>query len=210
MKQFLKLFTLLITLVYLQLYSPYIISFSKTNYTSIINNISSKIIRFHIIANSNSSNDQLEKIELKTNLLYYLSPYLKNANSHQQVLNILDSYQNSIENYCNNCLHKNGSNNHARVSLEKKFFPERNYGDLTLPSGYYDSLCIYIGNHEGKNWWCIMYPSLCFSPSTFNITSSESKDKLSSILSEEEYNYITNNSSIKINYKLKIKEWLHR
>ena len=110
----------------------------------------------------------------------------------------LDDFQK----IANEVISKNGFNYSAKVQIGNFAFPTKTYGDISLPAGYYDALKVELGKAEGKNWWCVMFPSLCFVDINNGIVPEESKEELQSSLLEEDYNLISSNNS---EYKLKFK-----
>ena len=84
-------------------------------------------------------------------------------------------------------LRDNGCSEPVAVSISNCYFPVKTYGDLTFPSGRYDALRIQIGNAQGKNWWCVLYPPLCFTDLTRGVVPADSKEQLKDVLTDEEY-----------------------
>ena len=87
------------------------------------------------------------------------------------------------------------------AGLTTAYFPEKTYGDCTFPPGEYEALQIKIGEAEGHNWWCVLYPSLCFVDDTHGVVTEEKKEELKNVLTEEEYDTITDTPRIKITFK---------
>lgn len=141
-------------------------------------------LRIHIRANSNLEIDQNVKYEIKNEVVKFLTPYLCNVPSKQQAQDIIKEYTSELENLCNVKLKQKGFNYTTNIKLNNEYFPTRTYDDLTLESGYYDAVIIELGQAKGDNWWCVMYPPLCF------------------------VNKIENNKQIK--YKSKIFEWFSK
>ena len=100
-------------------------------------------------------------------------------------------------------IEENGYNYNVDIEIGNFYFPTKYYGDISLPSGYYDGLRIKIGEAKGQNWWCVMFPPLCFVDVTSGIVPEESKDTLEENLTSEEYNIVSNDSTeFKIKFKL--------
>lgn len=131
--------------------------YSKYVFSDIQNNF----LRLHIIANSDSSSDQILKIKVRDAVLDYATPLLQNSSSKDDAKKILNQNLDALNNVVSSTIHNYGSQDTVETVIGKSKFPERKYGSLILPSGTYDSLQVKIGNAEGQNWWCIMYPSLC-------------------------------------------------
>ncbi len=121
-----------------------------------------QFLRIHIRADSNGHNDQEVKYAVKNAVVEYLAPYLSNATTKQKAMQIVQSQLSSIEQVCNQTLQENGFGYHSKVTLCQENFPDRTYDGVTLPQGVYDALIIELGSGAGNNWWCVVYPPLCF------------------------------------------------
>lgn len=164
-------------------------------------NISKKIIRFHVIGNSNSTYDQTIKMNIKNSIVTYLEPLLKNTSSLNEARNIINNNLSTINTIAQKQLDKYSISYTTSTSLEHTYFPVKQYGNITLPEGNYESVCIRLGSAKGKNWWCVLYPTLCFVDCTYSILPSESNNKLKKSLTSDEYNYIITNPSTNITYQ---------
>ena len=119
-------------------------------------------LRLHIRANSNSEIDQSVKYEIKDMMIEFLTPKLCNVESKNKAIAVVEEYSNLIKSKCLNLLQERGFNYSVNVKIENEFFPTRTYANTTLESGYYDAVIVELGVAEGDNWWCVMYPPLCF------------------------------------------------
>ena len=119
-------------------------------------------LRIHIRADSNDTADQNVKYEVKSAVVDYLTPYLANAKTKQQAMNVVKSHLTGIEQVCDKVLLQNGFSYKSHAKLTTEQFPDRTYGDVTLAAGVYDALIIELGSGSGNNWWCVVYPPLCF------------------------------------------------
>lgn len=119
-------------------------------------------LRIHIRADSNDQADQNVKFQVKSAVVDYLTPYLANAQTKQQAMRVVKSQLSEIERVCDKVLADNGFTYTSHAKLCQEDFPDRNYGDVTLASGVYDALIIELGSGSGNNWWCVVYPPLCF------------------------------------------------
>lgn len=169
--------------------------------------LAEELLRFHVIANSDSTEDQEVKLKVKEQLISYLQPHLSNSNSKAEVMDILDDQLNSITTVANEVLQENGFTYEAKASLSSSTFPVKVYGDITLPPGEYDALRVELGKAEGQNWWCIMFPSLCFVDGTYGFVPEESKEQLKYVLTEDEYDSITS-KKVDVTVKFKVLEWI--
>lgn len=119
-------------------------------------------LRLHIRANSNSEIDQNIKYEIKDELVEFLTPYFCNVTSKNEAIEIVNNLKEKMSEICDEVLRKNGFNYSANVKINNEYFPTRTYSNTTLESGYYDAVIVELGSAEGDNWWCVMYPPLCF------------------------------------------------
>ena len=119
------------------------------------------IIRLHVVANSDSEIDQQQKLLVRDAVVDYLQPSVMQCNDQEQAYSYIASQLVQLESVANNALLAAGSQNTASVTLCEEAFDIRYYDTFTLPSGVYSSLRIKIGDAEGKNWWCVVFPSLC-------------------------------------------------
>lgn len=119
-------------------------------------------LRIHIRANSNSEIDQSVKYKVKDAVVDYLIPVLSTCNTKSQSIDAINANLNHIENVANLVLEQNGFFYKSNAKINNEEFPTRSYGDLTLESGFYDALILNLGTGSGDNWWCVVYPPLCF------------------------------------------------
>ena len=129
------------------------------------------LIRLHVVGNSNSEQDQYVKLQVKDAVVSYLQPLMENVSNKEQAQNFLRDNLATIEQVANVVLEELGEVSRAVVSLGEEAFDTRIYDTFSLPAGIYDSLRIRIGEAEGKNWWCVVFPSLCLP-----VTSDEFQD----------------------------------
>lgn len=124
-------------------------------------------LRIHIRAESNEEQDQAVKYLVKEEVVNYLAPYLAECDSKDKAEKTLADKLEDIANVANETLVKNGFFYGAKASIKKEKFPTRTYNELTLESGFYDALIIELGSAKGDNWWCVVYPPLCFTKGGF-------------------------------------------
>lgn len=154
--------------------------------------IAEGIIRFHVRANSDSYEDQQLKLLVKDRVVTYLEPLLAASGSTQESREILENNTDEIRELALQTLQEEGSSYDVSVYFENSYFPMKSYGDITFPPGEYEAFRIDIGESEGKNWWCVLYPPLCFVDTSYGVLPDESKETLKNILTDDEYNAITN------------------
>ena len=193
-----KRFILLILLLILY------ILVSAISYTNAVcSDIQESVFRLHVIANSDSAEDQNLKYIVRDSVIEYINEISNNASSKDEVILIAQEHLSEIENIALQTIKDNGYNYPVKVSIGNFAFPSKKYGDITLPPGYYDALKIEIGEAAGQNWWCVMFPPLCFVDVTSGVVPDESKEVMKNNLSEEEYDLISGNGAdVEIKFKI--------
>lgn len=172
--------------------------------------ISSSVFRLHVIANSDSESDQNLKYLVRDNLLNYMNNICANCSSKEEAITIAKAHIDDFNQIALNTIHSEGYNYNVTVNIGNFEFPTKYYGDISLPAGYYDALKVEIGNAKGQNWWCVMFPPLCFTDITSGIVPDESKEKLENSLTDEEFAIIANNDKLDLKLKFKILEILNK
>lgn len=119
-------------------------------------------LRIHIRANSNSEEDQAIKYKVKEKIVEYLTPYIANSTNIDEAISCINANIKNIRKQANDVLNKNGFNYTSKAEIRTEQFPTRNYGNVTLDKGEYQALIIELGSGTGDNWWCVMFPPLCF------------------------------------------------
>ncbi len=172
--------------------------------TDLQKDIASEIIRFHVIANSDLEEDQALKLKVKTALTDALRPALDKADSVEEARDILIENLPEMEDLANQVMKDNGFNYTAKASIERGYFPLKVYGDLSLPPGEYEAVRVELGSAKGQNWWCIMFPPLCFVDATYSVVPEDSKEQLKHVLTEEEYDAVFANKKVNVKVKFKL------
>ena len=144
-------------------------------------NTNVEYLRIHIRANSNSEIDQSVKYEIKDELISYLTPYIANCNSKQDAEKLLNENKAELKSLIDSYLKARGFNYTANVVVRNEKFPTRVYGEFTLEEGFYDAVIVELGEAKGDNWWCVVYPPLCF---TGNGCEVKYKSKILEIIKE--------------------------
>lgn len=166
--------------------------------------IAHEIIRFHVIANSDSPQDQALKLKVKEALVEEMSIYLSKAEDIYEAREIISSKLANLQTLAQDLIDNYGYSYPVTVSLESCYFPIKVYGDYTFPAGTYEALRVKIGEAEGQNWWCVMFPPLCFVDETYSIIDEKTDQQLKFLLTEEEYDTLR---SKKVPVKVKFKLW---
>lgn len=168
-----------------------------------------KLIRFHVIANSDSDEDQNLKLKVRDAVINYLQPKLLESESIEESELIIKREYSELEKISKNIILQNGYNYDVKIGIDYSEFPTKQYSNVVLPAGEYKALKIIIGKGSGKNWWCVMFPPLCFVDEEKGIIDKDTDDKLREVLTEEEYNLIaqkTSNQTNRVQIKFKIVE----
>ncbi len=129
------------------------------------NSESVEYLRIHIRANSNSERDQNIKYEIKDKVISYLTPYIANCKTKEQAEGVLTENKAELTSFIDDLLKSEGFSYSSSVVIRNEKFPTRVYGEFTLEEGFYDAVIVELGNAKGDNWWCVVYPPLCFSGS---------------------------------------------
>lgn len=175
--------------------------------SAVSTDISDSVFRLHVIANSNSDEDQNLKYKVRDNLLNYMNNICKDCTSKEEAINIVSEHQEEFKQVALETIKNEGYSYDVKIEIGNFEFPTKQYGDISLPAGFYDALKVEIGKAEGRNWWCVMFPSLCFVDISSGIVPEESKEDLQNVLSDEEYAIISNNSNYGIKFKFKLLEF---
>lgn len=162
--------------------------------------IASNIIRFHVRAESDSKEDQWLKLQVKEAVLAYISPVLSKSQSVDESRQLLCNESENIRNVAAATLRSLGDESDVNVYFENCYFPMKTYGDMTFPPGEYEAFRVDIGEAQGKNWWCVLYPPLCFVDAVYGEVPEESKEELKGVLTEEEYSMVSG-ENVKFRFK---------
>lgn len=173
---------------------------------AVSSDISDSVFRLHVLANSDSDEDQALKYKVRDNLINYMNNICKDCTSKEEAIKTVTYYKEEFKQIALETIKNEGYSYDVNIEIGNFEFPTKQYGDISLPAGYYDALRVKIGKAEGKNWWCVMFPSLCFVDMSSGIVPEESKEELQNVLSDEEYAIISNNSDYGIKFKFKLLE----
>lgn len=163
--------------------------------------IAEKIVRFHVIANSDSDEDQALKLKVKEAVVNYTKPLLENSNSIEESESILDAEAENIKNIALAVIAENGYDYPVTAALTNTYFPTKAYGSYTFPPGMYRAFEIKIGKAQGKNWWCVLYPPLCFIDISHGVVDENSENRLKETLTTEEFNAISGDGEVVFRFK---------
>ena len=177
--------------------------FSFLSYCNTVStDIQNSFFRLHVIANSDSEKDQNLKYKVRDALIEYMNYISKDITSKEEAIAIATENKNQFYNIAKRVILDSGFDYNVNIEIGNFSFPTKSYGDISLPAGFYDALKVEIGKSSGQNWWCVMFPSLCFVDISGGIVPEDFKKDLQLTLQEEEYNLI---SSEALEFKLKFK-----
>lgn len=184
----------------------YIFICANSYVQAVSSNISSSVFRLHVIANSNSIEDQNLKYKVRDNLLDYMNSLCENITTKEEAISMVEKHKEDFKNIALDVIHQEGFDYSVNINVGNFNFPTKTYGDISLPAGMYDALRVEIGTASGQNWWCVMFPSLCFIDISSGVVEEDSKNLLENNLSEEAYTVVSDNSNTVIKFKFKILE----
>ncbi|MCX7748645.1 MAG: stage II sporulation protein R [Clostridia bacterium] len=171
--------------------------------------LADSLIRLHVLANSDSKEDQQLKRDVRDRVIQYMKEQLKDSKDIEQTKNIINKNLNRIEEISREVITKQNKKYPVKAMLGSFPFPTKLYGDIALPAGYYQALRVVIGEGEGANWWCVLFPPLCFVDATHGTVPDSVKQDLKATLSNEEYALITaedTEEDIPVKVKFKVVE----
>lgn len=174
---------------------------------SVSEDISDSVFRLHVIANSDSKEDQDLKYKVRDKLIEYMNNISENCNSKKEVISLAQEHQNDFQKIAEDTVRENGFDYSVKINIGNFEFPTKHYGDISLPAGFYDALRVEIGDASGQNWWCVMFPPLCFIDVTSGVVPEESKEDLKENMSDEDYAIISDTESTEMKFKFKILEF---
>ena len=169
------------------------------------NGIAAKVVRFHVLANSDTEADQKLKLQVRDRVLQEYGSLLQGCENKAETLRALKEVQQEICETAAAAVIEAGYDYPVSVSLVREEFPFRKYGDLIFPAGVYDALRIEIGEGSGQNWWCVLYPQMCFVDAAWGYATEESHAHLENTLTEEEFLIVSALEQEKITPKIKLK-----
>ncbi|AAK80840.1 stage II sporulation protein R [Clostridium acetobutylicum] len=186
----------------------YVLAYSDSglNKDNIQISIAKKVIRFHVLANSDSDADQNLKLKVRDAVINYMRPKLQNCKDINQSRKVLLNSDSSIKRIADSVIKKNGYQYKVNTELAKVDFPVKSYGNIVLPEGKYEAYRILIGQARGHNWWCVMFPPLCFTDITRGAVEEQKTDtEMKKVLTPEEYKVVCNSKDdgkIKVKFKI--------
>lgn len=169
--------------------------------------IANEVLRFHVRANSDKKEDQKVKHQVKKAVVDGLQPFMEEVDSKDEALLMVENHLSEMRQAIQEELNENECTYGFQISIDKEHFPEIRYGDCTFPAGVYEAVVISLGEGKGHNWWCMIYPGLCFLNETYAVVSDEKKEELKLVLTEDAYDWVTESEHVKVKFRI---EWLNR
>ena len=204
MKKNLKMVIILSFLLFLYT-SICAISYAQNVSTDIANSV----FRLHVLANSDSQEDQNLKYIVRDKLLEYMNSICGNCKTKQEAIVLVEENKDVFKEIAMNTIQEQGYSYSVNINIGNFEFPTKNYGDISLPAGSYDALRVEIGEAKGQNWWCVMFPPLCFVDISSGVVPDESKELIENNLSQEEFALVSNQSDNEIQFKFKLLEFFN-
>lgn len=163
--------------------------------------LAQQVLRFHVIANSDSLEDQDLKLKIRDEIGAYLGEELKGISNRKECEQAVNGRLAQIEGCAREVMAREGYDYSVDAFVADASFPDKTYGEYTFPGGEYRALKVVIGDGKGKNWWCVMYPNLCFSGSVYEAAKEGAKEELKAVLTEEEYAELRAEGELTVRFK---------
>lgn len=163
------------------------------------------ILRFHVRANSNSEADLALKYRVRDDILMRIGGELSGDKTREEIMDYLNDNLDYVKEIAEQTIREAGYNYKVRVYISKDYFPIRQYGELVLPAGEYEALRVDIGEARGENFWCILYPMICYPMEAGAVVSKEDGEKLQEVLGEEDYKKLFIDHDLDKDDKVKVK-----
>ena len=164
--------------------------------------IASKILRFHVLANSDSPSDQKVKEKVRDAVGTYLKPLLEESDNIEETRTIVDAHMDQIVAISEETLKEQGYDYTVSAVITHTDFPEKTYGSYTFPKGNYEALEFTIGKGDGKNWWCVLYPNMCVKGTVFAVEDNEAGEELREVLTPWEYADVFDSGDVEVRLKV--------
>lgn len=173
----------------------------KIRQQSLQQGIAEKILRFHVLAASDTKEDQELKLKVRDAVGVYMEEELADAPNKSESEELVRLHLGEIEAVAEQTIKEAGYDYPVTASLAYVEFPQKTYGAYVFPAGTYEALEVVIGEGKGHNWWCVMYPNLCFSGSVYEVVDEEAEERLREVLSTEEYEAVFSSGNVKVEWK---------
>ncbi len=168
------------------------------------------VVRLHVLANSDSEEDQALKLQVRDRILEVVSPAVKDCKSQAEAIAVIGEIKNEIEQAALEVIREEGYDYTVSVEIGEEYYPTKNYESCAFPAGEYVSLRMLIGEGEGQNWWCCLFPPLCLSAATDEGDKDNADAFIAVGLTEEQYKLITESDTPKYRVRFKILEVIQK
>lgn len=176
------------------------ITYSRTEDYRLQREIAESLIRFHVRANSDTDEDQALKLKVKDAVVEFLSGELSQADSVIAARDIIARNVEEIKRIADTVIAKEGYAYGVNAYFERSYFPLKQYGDMSFPPGEYEAFRVDIGEAVGHNWWCVLFPPLCFVDSACAVVPDDTKEDFQNRLSPKAYDAITGDYEVRFKY----------
>ena len=162
--------------------------------------LAGEVFRFHVLANSDSNEDQTLKLQVKEAVISYMKEELPDSGNVEMTKAWASSHTDEIESLARELITEKGYDYEVNAEVTVCDFPDKTYGDIIFPAGEYEALRIEIGEAKGQNWWCVLYPNLCFIDAVHAVVPEKGKRELREALDEDTYEMVTATTRFKIGW----------
>lgn len=149
--------------------------------------VQEEVVRFHVVARSDSARDQELKIKVRNGLFSLLEEWFAACDTREDALQTARARKGELESAAERILAENGCDERVTVAVEEIFFPTKTYGAFSFPAGNYRAVNVKIGEARGKNFWCVLYPALCLAPA---VAQEDAEDLLSPALGKDGVDFL--------------------
>lgn len=163
--------------------------------------IAPEIIRFHVRANSDNKKDQELKLQVRDYLLTTIYEDLGSSASKSEIKDYILQNKTELETLSDTFIQTQGFDYKTTIQISQQYFPEKTYGDMTFPNGSYEAVTVAIGSGKGHNWWCVLYPPLCFTDAVYAEMPDTSKNTLEHLLAPEDYSELVT-GDVEVRFKI--------
>ena len=164
------------------------------------------VVRLHVVANSDSEEDQALKLKVRDAVVATVSPAVEGCKSQSEAISAIEGIIPDIESAARRVVAENGYSYAVSVELGKEYYPTKNYESCAFPEGEYTSLRVLIGDSAGQNWWCCLFPPLCLSSASASDQKSNEDAFISVGLTSDQYKLVTESNTPKYKARFKILE----
>ena len=162
--------------------------------------LAEKVLRFHVLANSDSVADQNLKLQVRDAIGGYMQEKMQNQKSKAECERFVSEKVPELEQLAKQVIENAGFSYEVHAELTECVFPAKTYGAYTFPAGKYDALRVTIGEGKGQNWWCVMYPNMCFENSMYEVVDKKSEEKLRAVLDDGEYQMVLESGNYEVRF----------